>query len=215
MLSFPNLLPDPLHPPIPAACRVVPRGTFGIPAHHTEGELTGVTGGQRLIEFLPVMIHRAGVVIASEVIRGMPELSCNPVSLHLRLRFPSLIHCPLLLVIPGANEEAVIDPRGQRPLCSARPYRSRSGFKTKTAQVWNSCCGPASSSVHSPLFVFPSEESWSRASRDESEVVGSGEGGGGALAPPGARSLRLSIILLVFWVGRASGTAGEAVSIAA
>lgn len=87
------------------------------------GELTGVTGGQRFIELPPVMINRAGVVIASEVIRGMPELSRNPVSLHLRL--PSLIHCPLLLVIPGANEEAVIDLRGQRPLCSAGSYQRK------------------------------------------------------------------------------------------
>lgn len=106
-----------------AACRVVPDGSCGITPHHKDSELTGVTRGQRFIEFLPVMINRAGVVIASEVIRGMPELSCNPVSLHLRLRFPSLIHCSLRLVIPGANEEPVIDLRGQRPLCSTGSYQ--------------------------------------------------------------------------------------------
>lgn len=118
---------------------------LGITAHHKDSELTGVTGGQHVIEFLPVMINRAGVVIASEVIRGMPELSCNPVSLHLRLRFPSLIHCSPLLVIPRANEEAVIDPYGQRSLCSAGSYqrgparsRCRHGFYAKTAKAWNS-----------------------------------------------------------------------------
>lgn len=69
-----------------------------------------------LMEFLPIMINRAGVLIASEVIRGMLELSCDPVSSHLP---PSLIHCSLLLVVLRANEEAVIDPCGQGRLCSA------------------------------------------------------------------------------------------------
>lgn len=179
-----------------AACRVVPRGTFGITAHHKDGELAGVTGGQRFMEFLPVMINRAGLVIASEVIRGMPELSCNPVSLHLRLHFPSLIHCSLLLVIPGANEEAVIDLRGQRPLCSAGSYQRSSGFNTKTAQVWNSWCSgsfairPPPQSTHVVFFLFfpsaPSKESWSQTSRDESEQWAAARGEPGAPRGPGA-----------------------------
>lgn len=70
------------------------------------------------MEVLPIMINRTGVLIASEVIRGMPELSCNPVSSHLRRRSSSLIHCSLLLVIFRANEEAVIDPCAQGRLCS-------------------------------------------------------------------------------------------------
>lgn len=120
---------------------------LGITARHKDSELTGVTGGQRVIEFLPVMINRAGVVIASEVIRGMPELSCNPVSLHLRLRFPSLIHCSPPLVIPRANEEAVIDPYGQRSLCSTGSYQRGPAradastvffFQAKTEKAWNS-----------------------------------------------------------------------------
>lgn len=90
---------------------------------HRGGELGGVGGGQPFMEFLPIMINRAGVLIASEVIRGMPELSCNPVSSHLRRRSPSLIHCCLLFASLRTNEEAVIDRRGQGGLCSASSYR--------------------------------------------------------------------------------------------
>lgn len=132
------------------------------------------------------MINRAGVVIASEVIRGMPELSCNPVSLHLRLRFPSLIHCSRLLVIPGANEEAVIDPRGQRPLCSAGSYQrglaSAPGFKPSLEFL---VFRPPPQSTHVSFFFgfpsAPSEGSCSPASRDERERWAAARG---SLAPP-------------------------------
>lgn len=39
------------------------------------------------MEFLSIMINKLGAVIALEVIRGMQELSFNPVSLHLFLSF--------------------------------------------------------------------------------------------------------------------------------
>lgn len=197
MLSFPNLLLDLVHPLIhngwSRTSGSVPRSSWrnlrdgGAPRG---GELTGVAGGRRSIEFLPVMINRAGAVIAPEVIRGMPELSCNPVSSHLRLRSPSVIHCSPALVIPGANEEAVIDPRGQRPLCSAGSYQPgrSSGFRTKTPPVWNSArwgligrpAGPPPQSAHVVFPSAPSEESCSRTSRDESER----RGGGARRQPP-------------------------------
>lgn len=162
MLSFYNLLLDLVFPLIHKECGYksgsMPCCSSWNLWSYKDGELAGVTGGQRFIEFLPVMINRAGVVIASEVIRGMPELSCNPVSLHLRLRFPSLIHCSLLLVIPGANEEAVIDLRGQRPLCSAGSYQRGSGFKPRRHKSGilgvgaHSRSRQASSSVHARRF---------------------------------------------------------------
>lgn len=50
-----------------------------------DDELTGVSEGQPFMEFLSIMINKVGLVIASEVISGMLQLSCNPVSLHLSL----------------------------------------------------------------------------------------------------------------------------------
>lgn len=69
------------------------------------------------MEFLPIMINRAGVLIASEVIRGIPELSCNPVSSHFLLPFP-LFSCSWSF--------CVIDPSGQGRLF----FRSLRRFRT-------------------------------------------------------------------------------------
>lgn len=52
-----------------------------------DSELMQVSRGQPFMEFLSIMINKLGAVIAWEVIRGMQELSCNPVSLHLCLPF--------------------------------------------------------------------------------------------------------------------------------
>lgn len=40
-----------------------------------DNELTQVSVGQPFMEFLPIMINKVGVVIALEVICGMPVLS--------------------------------------------------------------------------------------------------------------------------------------------
>lgn len=55
--------------------------------------------GQPFMEFLPIMINKVGVVIALEVISGMLELSCNPVSLHPSLGFPFLNALFFLLLL--------------------------------------------------------------------------------------------------------------------
>lgn len=110
------------------------------------------------MEFLPIMINRAGVLIASEVIRGMPELSCNPVSSPLRRRSPSLIHCSLLLAGLPANEEAVIDRRGQGGLCSTSSYRRSAApadtgrflFREEDKKVPESCGWKASAAPRCP-----------------------------------------------------------------
>lgn len=53
-----------------------------------DSELMQVSRGQPFMEFLSIMINKLGAVIAQEVIRGMQELSCNPVSLQPGLQFP-------------------------------------------------------------------------------------------------------------------------------
>lgn len=65
----------------------------------SDNELTQVNVGQPFMEFLPIMINKVGVVIALEVISGMLELSCNPVSLHPSLRFPFLNALFFLLLL--------------------------------------------------------------------------------------------------------------------
>lgn len=66
-----------------------------------DSELTQVSVGQPFMEFLPIMINKVGVVIAVEVISGMPELSCNPLPLHLSLPFLYLnaLFCGALLML--------------------------------------------------------------------------------------------------------------------
>lgn len=65
-----------------------------------DNELTGVSEGQPFMEFLSIMINKLGLVIASEVISGMLELSCNPASSHLSPRFLFLkaLFCLFLLI---------------------------------------------------------------------------------------------------------------------
>lgn len=61
-----------------------------------DNELTQVSVGQPFMEFLSIMINKLGAVIAWEVIRGMLELSSNPVSLYFGVQF-LLLHAFLCM----------------------------------------------------------------------------------------------------------------------
>ena len=77
-----------------------------------DSELTRVSAGQPFMEFLPIMINKVGVLIALEVISGMPELSCNPLPLRLSLLFLYLnaLFCVALLILCTAQRLLMNSP---------------------------------------------------------------------------------------------------------